>query len=129
MSCELTELIRPDTSCLVNPLETRDWGENIATVDCLIVCRLKTGCVPPSDLQFEEYLPGVLVDLKQLPNKKNSLIRVRSKQSLCKGGNVNYYQMKRDLEKKIDSQESELLRGGHYWLPNEILPISFVNIS
>lgn len=76
-----------------------------------VVNRLKTGCVPPSDLQFEEYLPGVLVDLKQLPNKRNSLIRVRSKQSLCKGGNVNYYQMKRDLEKKIDSQESELLRG------------------
>ena len=39
------------------------------------------------------------------------MIRARSKQSLCKGGNVNYYQMKRDLEKKIDSQESELLRG------------------
>lgn len=76
-----------------------------------VVNRLKTGCVPPSDLQFEEYLPGVLVDLKQLPNKRNSLIRVRSKQSLCKGGNVNYYQMKRDLEKKIEAQESELLRG------------------
>jgi len=76
-----------------------------------VVNRLKTGCVPPSDLQFEEYLPGVLVDLKQLPNKRNSLIRVRSKQNLCKGGNVNYYQMKRDLEKKIDSQESELQRG------------------
>ena len=85
--------------------------------------------MPPSDLQFEEYLPGVLVDLKQLPNKRNSLIRVRSKQSLCKGGNVNYYQMKRDLEKKIDSQESELLRGGYYWLLNEILPICFMNIS
>lgn len=81
----------------------------------LTVFRLKTGCVPPPDLQFEEYLPGVLVDLKQLPTKRNSLIRVRSKQSLCKGGNVNYYQMKRDLEKKIDSQESELLRGEYYW--------------
>ena len=69
------------------------------------------------------------MDLKQLPNKRNSLIRVRSKQSLCKGGNVNYYQMKRDLEKKIDSQESELLRGGYYWLLNEILPICFMNIS
>ena len=110
----------PLFSCQLNwRPESGDWtGENIASIDCLtvIVCRLKTGCVPPSDLQFEEYLPGVLVDLKQLPNKRNSLIRVRSKQSLCKGGNVNYYQMKRDLEKKIDSQESELLRGRYYWL-------------
>ena len=88
----------------------------VKTLPLLIlnVFRLKTGCVPPADLQFEEYSPGVLVDLKQLPNKRNSLIRVRSKQSLCKGGNVNYYQMKRDLEKKIDSQESELLRGECY---------------
>ena len=105
-----------------------ETGENIA-IDYLTVFRLKTGCVPPADLQFEEYSPGVLVDLKQLPTKRNSLIRVRSKQSLCKGGNVNYYQMKRDLEKKIDSQESELLRGGYYWLLNEILPICFMNIS
>lgn len=76
-----------------------------------VVNRLKTGCVPPSDVQFEEYLPGVLVDLKQLPAKRNSLIRVKSKQSLCKGGSVNYYQMKRELEKKIDLQECDLLRG------------------
>ena len=90
----------------------------IENVSChcvtLFVSRLKTGCVPPPDVQFEEYLPGVLVDLKQFPSKRNSLIRVKSKQNLYKGGSINYYQMKRDLEKKIDSQECDLIRGIYY---------------
>jgi len=108
-----------DHEMRVMPIVSKCHQEMVRVVESIdgeadarhVVNRLKTGCVPPCDVQFEEYLPGVLVDLKQLPAKRNSLIRVKSKQSLCKGGNVNYYQMKRDLEKKIDSHESDLIRG------------------
>ena len=69
------------------------------------------------------------MDLKQLPAKRNSLIRVKSKQSLCKGGNVNYYQMKRDLEKKIDSHECDLIRGIYYLMRRHQLYEHFMRLK
>ena len=49
---------------------------------------------------------------KTCTEKRNTLSRGRSKQALhAEKGNVNYFQRKRELEKKIEAQESEVLKG------------------
>lgn len=86
----------------------------------IVINRLKTGNVPPSDFQFEELSPGVVLDTKSgtghggYLEKRNSLIRVRSRQNLVRdktSTNINYYQMKREIEKNIETVESELEKG------------------
>ena len=55
-------------------------------------------------------MPGV--EVKTNVEKRNSLRRGRSKQALnAEKGNINYFQKKRELEKKIEVQESDLLKG------------------
>ena len=59
---------------------------------------------------FEELLPGM--EIKSNSEKWNSMSRGRSKQALnVDKGNVNYFQKKRELEKKIEAQESEVQKG------------------
>ena len=66
--------------------------------------------MPPVDFAFEELMPGM--DVKSNTEKRNSMSRARSKQALnVEKGNVKYFQKKRELEKKIEAQESEVLRG------------------
>ena len=75
--------------------------------------RLKTGNVPPSDFQFEELLPGAETRSGYV-EKRNSLVRVRSKQSLVKertANNVNYFQTKREIEKNVEVVENDLSKG------------------
>ena len=77
--------------------------------------------MPPSDFTFEELGPGLgekeaRSGLGQGRNleKRNSLIRTWSKQSLVKeksAHTVNYYQLKRELEKNVEAVESEVARG------------------
>ena len=72
--------------------------------------RLKTGNVPPADFAFEELLLGK--ECKTSTEKRNTLNRGRSKQALhAEKGSNNYFQRKRELEKKIEAQESEVLKG------------------
>jgi len=76
----------------------------------LVIDRLKTGNVPPADFAFEELVPGM--EGKTCTEKRNTLSRGRSKQALhAVKGNINYFQRKRELEKKIEAQESEVLKG------------------
>ena len=79
------------------------------------VFRLKTGNVPPSDFQFEELVPGVNgVARSGYLEKRNSLVRIKSKQRLVKertANNVNYFQMRRELEKSVEVVENELSKG------------------
>ena len=85
------------------------------------ISRLKTGQVPPSDFTFEELGPGLgEKEARSGPGqgrnleKRNSLIRTWSKQSLVKeksAHTVNYYQLKRELEKNVEAVESEVARG------------------
>ena len=87
----------------------------------LPIFRLKTGQVPPSDFTFEELGPGLgEKEARSGPGqgrnleKRNSLIRTWSKQSLVKeksAHTVNYYQLKRELEKNVEAVESEVARG------------------
>jgi len=76
----------------------------------IVINRIKTGNVPPVDFVFEELLPGM--EIKSNTEKNNSMSRARSKQALnVDKGNVNYFQKKRELEKKIEAQESEVQKG------------------
>ena len=87
------------------------------------ISRLKTGQVPPSDFTFEELGPGLGEKESRSGSgqgragnleKRNSLIRTWSKQSLVKeksAHTVNYYQLKRELEKNVEAVESEVARG------------------
>merc|ERR1719427_1286157 len=82
---------------------------NAKTDSDLVINRLKTGNMPPADFVFEELIPGV--EVKTNVEKRNSWSR-RSKQVLnAEKGNINYFQKKRELEKKIEVQESDLLKG------------------
>ena len=72
--------------------------------------RLKTGNVPPEDYLFEELMPGM--EVKPNAEKGNTMSRGRSKQALnAEKGNVNHFQRKRELEKKIEAQESDVQKG------------------
>eukprot|EP00092_Neocalanus_flemingeri_P058116 GFUD01069205.1.p1 GENE.GFUD01069205.1~~GFUD01069205.1.p1 ORF type:complete len:558 (+),score=166.38 GFUD01069205.1:488-2161(+) len=76
----------------------------------ITINRLKTGSVPPADFMFEELMPGM--EIKSNAERKNSMSRGRSKQALnVEKGNINYFQRKRELEKKIEAQESDVLKG------------------
>ena len=82
-----------------------------ALFPCLV--RLKTGNVPPIDFVFEELMPGM--EVKSNGEKRNSMSRARSKQALnAERGNINYFQRKRELQKKIEAQESDVLKGKQY---------------
>ena len=79
---------------------------------------MKTGNVPPADFQFEELEPGhVEADIKSgVLEKRNSLLRSKSKQSLVRDKhtasvNVNYYQLKREIEKNLAAVENEVEKG------------------
>ena len=66
--------------------------------------------MPPADFVFEELIPGM--EVKTNVGKRNSWNRRRSKQVLnAEKGSINYFQKKRELEKKIEVQESDLLKG------------------
>ena len=79
--------------------------------------------MPPSDFTFEELGPGLGEKEARSGSgqgragnleKRNSLIRTWSKQSLVKeksAHTVNYYQLKRELEKNVEAVESEVARG------------------
>ena len=59
---------------------------------------------------FEELMPGMEVNSNT--EKRNTMSRGRSKQALnAEKGNVNYFQRKRELQKKIEAQESDVLKG------------------
>ena len=100
-----------------------DCGVNAYLLEAPIlpISRLKTGQVPPSDFTFEELGPGLgEKEARSGPGqgrnleKRNSLIRTWSKQSLVKeksAHTVNYYQLKRELEKNVEAVESEVARG------------------
>ena len=76
----------------------------------LTLFRLKTGNVPPLDFVFEELTPGM--EVKTNVEKRNTMSRGRSKQALnAEKGTINYFQRKRELEKIIEAQESEVLKG------------------
>jgi len=76
----------------------------------IVINRLKTGNVPPTDFVFEELMPGM--EVKSNHEKRNSMSRGRSKQALnVEKGNINYFQRKRELQKKIEAQESDVLKG------------------
>jgi len=86
-------------------------GKINATKDSeIVINRLKTGNVPPADFVFEELIPGM--EVKTNVAKRNSWSRRRSKQVLnAEKENINYFQKKRELEKKIEVQESDVLKG------------------
>ena len=95
------------------------------------IARLKPGHVPPPDFQFEELIPGT-GDTKTGLEKRNSLIRTRSKQSLVRPAktsqaSVNYFQIKRELEKSIEAVESELERGGKEMRSLQVMVASYRN--
>jgi len=76
----------------------------------IVINRLKTGNIPPTDFVFEELMPGM--EVKSNNEKRNSMSRGRSKQALnVEKGNSNYFQRKRELQKKIEAQESDVLKG------------------
>ena len=52
------------------------------------------------------------MEVKSNNEKRNSMSRGRSKQALnVEKGNSNYFQRKRELQKKIEAQESDVLKG------------------
>ena len=74
---------------------------------------MKTGNIPPTDFVFEELMPGM--EVKSNNEKRNSMSRGRSKQALnVEKGNSNYFQRKRELQKKIEAQESDVLKGNSF---------------
>ena len=66
---------------------------------------MKTGNVPPEDIAFEELHPGMELDTGTLRRMNRSTSRVDA------GQTTNYYQRKRELEKKIATQDIELSKG------------------
>lgn len=102
----------------VAPIVTKcheEMGNVIGTINAkqdseIVINRLKTGNVPPIDFLFEELMPGMEVNSNT--EKRNTMSRGRSKQALnAEKGNVNYFQRKRELQKKIEAQESDVLKG------------------
>ena len=97
--------------------------------------RLKTGHVPPCDFEFEELQPGsggIEAKTNNHNEKRNSLIRTRSKPSLVwpaktSQTSVNHFQIKRELEKNIEAVESELTRGEKEMRSLQVMVASYRN--
>ena len=98
------------------------------------IVRLKTGHVPPGDFQFEELQSGSGGSDAKTSNqeKRNSLIRTRSRPSLAwpvktSQASVNYFQVKRELERNIQAVESELTRGAKEMKSLQVMVASYRN--
>lgn len=70
----------------------------------LVIDRLKTGNVPPPDFPFEEMKAGGELNYQTLHKKSRTNVNVRDE-------NSNLFPKKRDLEKKIEALEAEILKG------------------
>ena len=82
-------------------MDTAISGIDHSVNSVMVVDKLKTGNVPPPDFTFEEIGGmGITPDVK----KSNRNLEVN-------GGNVNFYQKKRELEKKIEDLEKEIEKG------------------
>merc|ERR1711997_339718 len=95
--------IVPIVSKCYEGMDTAITGIDPSINSVMVVDKLKTGNVPPPDFTFEE-MGGMGRDV-------NTLSRKSSRNVESNGGNVNFYQKKRELEKRVEDVEKEVEKG------------------
>ena len=75
-----------------------------------VFVRLKTGDLPPSDIEFEEML-------LRTEKKSISLTRRLSRSNFKKSGKHNLFQEKRIILKNIENHKSEIYKGNNRLSP------------
>ena len=75
----------------------------------IIAFSLKSGNLPPEDIEFEELEDGNLTSLRKVSSSKLNLNAAKS---------PNPFQKKRDLEKQIQVKEKEVENGKKHSLQN-----------